>query len=277
MSWTIILDHLFMVLAASTLAIIIGIPLGILAYMYPKTKAIILNLVDILQTIPALALLGLIMIVAGAGKTTVVLGIMLYSLLPIARNTYLGLSEIDPGIKEAAKGVGMTGFERLTKVEFPIAYPTIFTGIRIAIVNAIGIAVFAAFVGGGGIGNMMYQAIRVQDMGGILLSTAVLMVIAVVLLLPMTVSSLPLSVSTHDFIFCVVIAGILSSGIGYMIEVRGLIELGTTISGVYINLLPVFTAAAGVLFLNETMSALQVFGSLLVIACSIYITLQNDV
>ncbi|MBE6130023.1 MAG: DMT family transporter [Erysipelotrichaceae bacterium] len=103
------------------------------------------------------------------------------------------------------------------------------------------------------------------------------MVIAVVLLLPMTVSSLPLSVSTHDFIFCVVIAGILSSGIGYMIEVRGLIELGTTISGVYINLLPVFTAAAGVLFLNETMSALQIFGSLLVIACSIYITLQNDV
>ena len=103
------------------------------------------------------------------------------------------------------------------------------------------------------------------------------MVIAVVLLLPMTVSSLPLSVSTHDFIFCVVIAGILSSGIGYMIEVRGLIELGTTISGVYINLLPVFTAAAVVLFLNENMSALQVFGSLLVIACSIYITLQNDV
>ena len=84
MSWTLILDHLFMVLAASVLAIIIGIPLGILAYMKPKVKAIILNLVDILQTIPALALLGLIMIIAGAGKTTVILGIMLYSLLPIA-------------------------------------------------------------------------------------------------------------------------------------------------------------------------------------------------
>lgn len=188
MSWTLILDHLFMVLAASVLAIIIGIPLGILAYMKPKVKAIILNLVDILQTIPALALLGLIMIIAGAGKTTVILGIMLYSLLPIARNTFLGLSEIDPGIKEAAKGVGMTAFERLTKVEFPIAYPTIFTGIRIAIVNAIGIAVFAAFVGGGGIGSMMYQAIRVQDMGGILLATGILMVIAVVLDLVMSFS-----------------------------------------------------------------------------------------
>ena len=105
MSWTIIMDHLFMVLAASTLAIIIGIPLGILAYMYPKTKAIILNLVDILQTIPALALLGLIMIVAGSGKTTVVLGNMLYSMLQIARNTYLRLSELVPGIKEAAKCV----------------------------------------------------------------------------------------------------------------------------------------------------------------------------
>lgn len=188
MSWTLVLDHLFMVLAASVLAIVIGIPLGILAYMRPRLRAVVLNLVDILQTIPALALLGLIMIIAGAGKTTVILGIMLYSLLPIARNTYLGLSEIDPGIKEAAKGVGMTAFERLTKVEFPIAYPTIFTGIRIAIVNAIGIAVFAAFVGGGGIGSMMYQSIRVQDMGGILLATGILMVIAVVLDLVMSFS-----------------------------------------------------------------------------------------
>ncbi len=188
MTWSLVLDHLFMVLAASVLAIVIGIPLGILAYLYPKTRAVVLNLVDILQTIPALALLGLIMIVAGAGKTTVILGIMLYSLLPIARNTYLGLSEIDPGIKEAAKGVGMTAMERLTKVEFPIAFPTIFTGIRIAIVNAIGIAVFAAFVGGGGIGSVMYQAIRTQDMKSILLATGVLMIIAVILDLLMSFS-----------------------------------------------------------------------------------------
>ena len=188
MSWNLVIDHLFMVLAASVLAIAIGIPLGIMAYLYPKTRKVILNIVDILQTIPALALLGLIMIVSGAGKGTVILGIMLYSLLPITRNTYLGLSGIDPGIKEAATGVGMTSAERLTKVEFPIAFPTIFTGIRIAIVNAIGIAVFAAFVGGGGIGSVMYQAIRTQDMAKILLATGVLMVIAVVLDLLMSLS-----------------------------------------------------------------------------------------
>ena len=188
MSWELVIEHLYMVLAACVLSIIIGIPLGIIAYIYPKTKGIILRVVDILQTIPALALLGIIMVFVGAGKTTVIWGITLYSLLPIVRNTYLGLSEIDPGVKEAARGVGMTRMERITKVEFPIAFPTIFTGIRIAIVNAIGTAVFAAFVGGGGIGSVMYRAIRIQNMKMILLSTGALMLIAVVLDLLMSYS-----------------------------------------------------------------------------------------
>ena len=181
MTVNLIIEHMFLVLAAITMAIIIGIPLGICAYMVPKSKTIILRIVDILQTIPALALLGLIMILAGPGKLTVVIGITLYSLLPIVQNTYVGLSGIDTGVKEAAKGVGMTPGERLGKVEFPIAFPTIFTGIRIAVVNAIGIAVFAAFVGGGGLGGVMNKAIRIQDMKMILLATGALMIIAVVL------------------------------------------------------------------------------------------------
>ena len=156
--------------------------------MAPKSKTIILRIVDILQTVPALALLGLIMILVGPGKLNVVIGITLYSLLPIVQNTYLGLSGIDSGIKEAAKGVGMTPKERLGKVEFPIAFPTVFTGIRIALVNAIGIAVFAAFVGGGGIGGVMNKAIRVQDMKMILIATGALMIIAVVLDLIMSIS-----------------------------------------------------------------------------------------
>ncbi|MCH3954783.1 MAG: ABC transporter permease subunit [Eubacterium sp.] len=181
MSMSIIVDHLFMVLAASVLAIAIGIPLGILAHVYRKAKPWILHVVDVLQTIPALALLGLIMIVAGAGKLTVIIGLTLYSLLPVVRNTYLGLHQVDPGVREAARGIGMTRMERIVQVEFPIAFPTILTGIRIAVINAIGTAVFAAFVGGGGVGDAMYQAIRIHDMKMVLGSTAVLMLMAVVL------------------------------------------------------------------------------------------------
>ena len=111
MTFSLIMEHMFLVLAAITMSILIGIPLGVCAYMMPKSRGLILKVVDILQTIPALALLGLIMILAGPGKLTVVIGITLYSLLPIVQNTCLGLSGIDPGVEEAAKGVGMTDGE----------------------------------------------------------------------------------------------------------------------------------------------------------------------
>lgn len=181
MTWNLIWEHLFIVLAAGILSIGVGLPLGTLAYLHPKARAVILRTVDILQTIPALALLGIIMVFAGAGKTTVIVGITLYSLLPIVRNTCIGLEQVNSGIKEAALGMGMSRTYRLFRVEFPLAFPTIFTGIRIAVVNAIGTAVFAAFVGGGGIGGVLNRGIRIQDMGLILQGTAALMAIAIVL------------------------------------------------------------------------------------------------
>ena len=181
MNWSIIWEHLFIVLAASILSIAIGLPLGILSYVYPRVRAVTLRVVDLLQTIPSLALLGIIMVFIGAGKLTVIIGITLYSLLPIVRNTCLGLQEVDPGVKEAARGMGMSKAYRTLMVEFPLAFPTVFTGIRIAVVNAIGTAVFAAFVGGGGLGGVITQAIRVSDVSLILAATGVLMVIAVVL------------------------------------------------------------------------------------------------
>jgi len=181
MTWTIILEHLFIVLAASILSIAIGLPLGIWAYVSPRARGVILRVVDLLQTIPSLALLGIIMVVLDPGKLTVILGITLYSLLPIVRNTCLGLQEVDPGVKEAARGMGMSKPHRILMVEFPLAFPTVFTGIRIAVVNAIGTAVFAAFVGGGGLGGVITQAIRIKNMPVIAAATGVLMVIAVVL------------------------------------------------------------------------------------------------
>ena len=180
MSWDLIFQHLFIVLAASLLSILVGLPLGIWAYVSKGVRPVILRIVDLLQTIPSLALLGIIMVVLDPGKPTVIIGIMLYSLLPIVRNTCLGLQEVDPGVKEAARGMGMSKFYQLLRVEHPLAFPVIFTGIRIATVNSIGSAVFAAFVGGGGLGSIIYRGIRVQNMKLILSGTLSLMLMAVV-------------------------------------------------------------------------------------------------
>lgn len=178
MTLSIVLEHLYIVLASSLLSAAAGLPLGIWAYMSPKARAVILRVVDLLQTIPSLALLGIIMVVLEPGKPTVITGITLYSLLPIVRNTCLGLQEVDPGVKEAARGMGMSTPYRVLMVEFPLAFPTVFTGVRIAVVNAIGTAVFAAYVGGGGLGGVITQAIRIQDLRSVLLATGVLMLIA---------------------------------------------------------------------------------------------------
>jgi osmoprotectant transport system permease protein len=178
MSWTLIWEHLYIVLLSVLLSLALGLPLGILAYLSRGARRPILWISDLFQTVPSLALLGIIMVFLGAGKATVVFGITLYSLLPIVRNTCLGLQEVDPGLKEAARGCGMSRREQLFQVELPQALPMVFTGIRIAVVNAIGTAVFAAFVGGGGLGASIYQGIRTENMRLILLPTAALMVIA---------------------------------------------------------------------------------------------------
>lgn len=177
----LLLEHLYIIFTAGVLSVLIGLPLGIAAYVYPRLRSLILRVVDLLQTVPALALLGMIMVLCGAGKVTVIIGITLYSLLPIVRNTLVGLQGVNAGIKEAARGMGMTQLYRLIHVELPLAFPVIFTGIRIAIVNAIGTAVFAAFVGGGGLGSILVRSIRIQNMRMLLYGTAALMVMAFVL------------------------------------------------------------------------------------------------
>ena len=170
-----------MVLIAVICAIVVGVPLGVLSYWYPRAKKAILFIADVLQTIPALAVLGIIMILVGAGKNTVIIGLTLYSLLPVVRNTNLGLNEVEPGVVEAARGMGMGRLRRLLSVELPLALPVILTGVRIAAVNAVGSAVFAASVGGGGLGAIIYRGIRIMNLGLILKGTAALMVMAVIL------------------------------------------------------------------------------------------------
>ncbi len=179
MNINMVLDHLFIVLVSVLITIGLGVPIGIWAYLSKRFRRVILRVVELLQTVPALALLGLIMIVLGAGKPTVITGLILYSLLPVVQNTYLGLEEVDPGIREVARGMGMTKRYRLLRVELPLASPYIFSGIRLATVTAVGVAVFGTFVGGGGLGRPIYQGIRVSNAGLILSSTLSLVVMAV--------------------------------------------------------------------------------------------------
>lgn len=181
MTFSMILDHLLLVLASLIIAIALGMPLGLLAHIKPRLGKVILKIVDLLQTTPALALLGIIMVVMGAGKPTVMVGLALCSLLPIVRNTCLGLSQVSQPLKEAAMGMGMGRTYRLFRVELPLALPILFAGIRIAAVNAIGTAVFAASVGGGGIGSAINSGIRQRNMTLILSGTAAMMAMALLL------------------------------------------------------------------------------------------------
>ena len=147
MSWDLIFQHLFIVLAASLLSIAVGLPLGIWAYVSKTARPVILRIVDLLQTIPSLALLGIIMVVLDPGKLTVITGITLYSLLPIVRNTCLGLQEVDPGVKEAARGMGMSKPYRVLMVEFPLAFPTVVQMVPFMIL----VPFLMVIVGGGGV------------------------------------------------------------------------------------------------------------------------------
>lgn len=175
---TYVLEHLFIVFVTVLSATIIGIPLGVITYFHPKSRGFILTVVDIFQTIPSLALLGVVMVFFGGGKLTTIIGLTLYSLMPIVNNTYTGLSIISPSIIEAARGIGMTKMERLYKVMLPLAIPMIFSGIKISTVTAVGTAVFGTYVGGGGLGGLINRGIRIQNMSLILQGMLAIMIMA---------------------------------------------------------------------------------------------------
>ncbi len=173
-----ILEHFIIVGVSAVFLLLIGLALGIVAYRYPRMKKYIMFVVDVFQTIPTLATLGILLVFFGATLTTVVIGLVLYSLLPVVLNTVVGLESVDPGVKEAAVGIGMSRMQRLFRVELPLAFPMIFSGMRIAVVTSIGVAVFATFVGGGGMGEILYKGVRTQNMSMIIQGTIVLIIMS---------------------------------------------------------------------------------------------------
>ncbi|MCY7349405.1 MAG: ABC transporter permease/substrate-binding protein [Cytophagaceae bacterium] len=162
------LTHIGLTFLSLLLALVIGLPVGILITRRKKVAALVLGLTSVLQTIPSIALLGFLIPLVGIGVGPALLALFLYALLPIVRNAYVGISEVSPVLREAALGMGMTDFQVLTRLELPLALPVIFAGIRTATVINVGVATLAAYVGGGGLGEFIFGGIALNNTAMIL-------------------------------------------------------------------------------------------------------------
>jgi osmoprotectant transport system permease protein len=161
-------EHIEIVGVGVGFAILTGVPLGIAITASPRAAKIVLYTAAIVMTIPSVALFGVMIpilsvIGQGIGFLPTVIALFLYSQLPIVRNTYTAITNIDPALREAARGIGMTTRERLWKVEIPIALPIIMAGVRMAVVINVGIAAVAAYIGAGGLGKLISRGISQSD------------------------------------------------------------------------------------------------------------------
>lgn len=154
-----LLEHIQISFIALFFAVLIAIPLGIYLTNKKKIAESIIGISAVLQTIPSLALLGLLIPLFGIGKVPAIIALVVYALLPILRNTYTGINEVDPSLKEAALAMGMNRSKRLVKVELPLAMPVMMAGIRTAMVLIVGTATLAALIGAGGLGDIILLGI----------------------------------------------------------------------------------------------------------------------
>jgi osmoprotectant transport system permease protein len=182
------LDHLILVVISVDIAIAIAVPLGMLIVQHPRLRSIALGAASIFQTIPSLALFGFLIpipFIGGIGRRTAIVALVLYALLPILRNTYVGLTNIDPAILEAAEAMGMTTTQILLRVRLPLALSVILAGIRTATVITIGVATIAAAIGAGGLGTFIFRGVAMVSNAVILAGAipAALLAIAADLLL----------------------------------------------------------------------------------------------
>jgi osmoprotectant transport system permease protein len=164
-------EHVLLVALALSAAALLGIPTGIWLTRKEAWRGLVLGFTNVVQTIPSLALFGLLIplpYVGGIGKRTAIVALVLYALLPILRNTLTGILGVDPAVVESAVAMGMTGRQRLLRVELPLAAPTILAGVRIAAVTTIGTATIAAAIGGGGLGVFIFRGIASVDVSQIL-------------------------------------------------------------------------------------------------------------
>ncbi len=159
-------QHVLLVLVSTAIAVAIGLPLGILLTRRPSWRRPVLGVANVFQTIPSLALFGFLIplpLLGGIGARTAIVALVVYALLPIVRNTYTGIVGVDPAVREAGRGMGMTDGELLRLVELPLAASVILAGIRVATVVGVGTATIAAAIGAGGLGVYIFRGVAVVD------------------------------------------------------------------------------------------------------------------
>jgi osmoprotectant transport system permease protein len=163
---TLSLEHLRLVLWSMTFALVIGIPLGVFLARRPRWRTFVLGTNNVIQTIPSLALFGLLLPIPWFGVRAdrlTITALTLYALLPIVRNTYTGISGVDRSVLEVATGMGLTARQILWHVEIPLASPVILGGVRVATVITIGVATIAAAIGAGGLGEFIFRGLAMVD------------------------------------------------------------------------------------------------------------------
>jgi osmoprotectant transport system permease protein len=159
-------EHLSLVAISTGIAILVGIPLGITLSRNPQLQHWILGFTNVVQTIPSLALFGFLIpipLLGGIGARTAIAALILYALLPIVRNTYVGIVGVDAAVREAGRGMGMTDWQLLVQVEIPLAFSVILSGVRVAMVISVGVATIAAAIGAGGLGVFIFRGVAVVD------------------------------------------------------------------------------------------------------------------
>lgn len=174
------LRHLEICGIAIGLAMAIGVPLGIICAKLRPIAAVVLGAVGVIYTIPTLALFGLMLPIFGVGLVPAIAAIVLYSLLPVVQNTYTGITGLRPEVREAAVGMGMGPGRLLIQIELPLAVLVIFAGIRIAVVNAIGMATLASLIGAGGLGAMVFRGISMVSLTVVLAGSIPVIALALV-------------------------------------------------------------------------------------------------
>lgn len=165
-------EHFWLVGAAMLIAAAIAVPAGILLTRQPKIERWVLGFTNAVQTIPSLALFGFLIplpVIGGIGPRSAIVALVLYALLPIVRNTYTGIKEVDPAVREAALAMGMTDGQILRMVELPLAARTIMAGLRVATVTGVGVATVATLIGAGGLGDFIYRGLQTVNSNLILL------------------------------------------------------------------------------------------------------------
>lgn len=152
-------EHLFIAAVALAITLVTCIPLGIYLTKNEKLSPYVIGVANVFQTIPSLALLGFLIFIFGIGNDNAICALYLYAILPVLQNTYTGLKSVPRHLVQAARGMGMTEYQILTKVQLPIAMPIILAGIRVATVWVIGTATLAAAIGGGGLGRLIFSGL----------------------------------------------------------------------------------------------------------------------